>query len=146
MRSIMATGLAVMLLMAANAQAADLTEDEKALQGSWTLVSGEADGEKLPEKEIKGGKLVLKGNDYTVELPGKETVKGVQKLDSAKDPGTIDITDANGPNKGKTCRGLYKLTDDEFRVVFGAPGKPRPTKFATEADSGQWMHVWKKTE
>jgi len=39
--------------------------------------------------------------------------------------------------------GIYELKDKEFRVAFAPPGKPRPAKFATAPDSGQWMHVWK---
>jgi uncharacterized protein (TIGR03067 family) len=125
---------------------ADAPKDQDALQGTWKLASGEADGKALAEKELKGGQLVLKGNRYTVKLAGKGTVTGMQKLDSTKDPKTIDITDASGPNKGKTCLGIYELKGDEFRVAFAPPGKERPTKFASEADSGQWVHVWKRVK
>jgi uncharacterized protein (TIGR03067 family) len=140
------TSLAVALLIVANTLAADAPNDEKGLQGTWSLIAGEADGEALTAKQLKEGKLEIKGNDYTVSLADKETVKGTQKLDSTKEPKTIDITDTNGPNKGKTSLGIYELKGDEFRVVFAPPGKPRPNKFATAADSGQWMHVWKRAK
>jgi hypothetical protein len=54
--------------------------------------------------------------------------------------------DASGPNKDKTCLGIYELKGDKFRVAFAPPGKARPTKFATAPNSGQWMHVWKRVK
>ena len=90
--------------------------------------------------------MVSKGDQYTVALAGRGTVKGTQKLDSTKEPKTIDIMDASGPNKGKTCLGIYELKGDEFRVAFAAPGKVRPKNFTTTPDSGQWMHVWKRVK
>ena len=144
MRLSMAMGLAVCLLIGADAAQKDAAKDPDAFQGTWKLTSGEAEGKALPEKELKDGKLIIKGDKYTVTLAGKGTVTGTQKLDSTKDPKTIDITDADGANKGKTCLGIYELKGDEFRVAFAVPGKPRPTKFATAADSGQWIHVWKR--
>jgi uncharacterized protein (TIGR03067 family) len=121
-------------------------KDAEALQGTWRLTAWEANGKALTDKDLKDGKLVLKGDRYTVTLAGKETVTGTQKLDSKKEPKTIDIVDASGSNKGKTGLGIYELKGDEFRVVFAPPGETRPTKFATGPDSGQWLHVWKRVK
>jgi uncharacterized protein (TIGR03067 family) len=134
------------LLAGADAPKTDAAKDEEALQGTWKLDAGEADGKALPEKQLKEGKLVIKGDQYTVTLADKGTVTGTQKLDPTKKPKTIDIVDAGGPNKDKTCLGIYELKGDEFHVCFAPPGKPRPTKFATGPDSGQWMHVWKRVK
>lgn len=144
MRWSLATSFAVGLLIGSNAIAADAPNDKKGFQGTWILIAGEAEGKPLTKKELKDGTLEIKGDNYTVTLADKKTVKGTQKLDPTKQPKTIDITDASGPNKGKTFLGIYELKGDKFRVVFAAAGKPRPTKFATAADSGQWMHVWKR--
>jgi len=143
MRWTIALGLTIALL-AVGASAA--LAQEAGTDGSWTLVGGEADGKALPQEQIKDGKLILKVNRYNVKLAGEEAIKGTQKLDSTKAPKTIDITDASGPNKGKTCLGIYELKGDEFRVVFAQPGKERPKNFATAPDSGQWMHVWKRVK
>jgi len=123
---------------------ADSPEFKDGLQGQWTLSSGEADGEAIPEARLKDGKLHVKGDQYTVTLAGLGTLTGVQVLDGTKEPKTIDITDASGANKGKTCLGIYELKGETFRVVFAPTGAPRPTKFATTPGSGQWMHVWKR--
>jgi len=143
MRLAIALGLTVSLLVGVGADASQLNVPG---DGTWTLIAGEADGKALPEKLVKDGKLVIKGAEYTVRLADVGTLTGTQKLDSTKGPKTIDIMDANGPNKGKTCLGIYELKGDEFRVVFAAPGKLRPKTFATTPDSGQWMHVWKRVK
>jgi uncharacterized protein (TIGR03067 family) len=142
----MAMGFALGLLMGAPALQADVSKGESALQGTWSLSAGEADGKALAEKQLQDGKLAIEGDDYTVTLAGRGTVKGTQKLDPTKKPKTIDATDASGPNKGETILGIYELEGDEFRVAFAPPGQPRPAKFTTAANSGQWLHVWKRVK
>ena len=126
--------------------AADSEKELKKFEGTWTLSSGEADGKPLTEKQLKGGKLVIKGDHYTVTIPDKDKMTGTQKVDPAKTPKAIDISDDSGPNKGKTSLGIYEFKGEEFHCVFSAPGKDRPAKFSTAADSGQWLHVWKKSK
>lgn len=146
MRRRIAMGCAAGLLMAA-ALKAEVPNDAHALQGTWRLSAGEADGKALPEKQLEEGKLVIKGDDYTVVLADRGTVTGTQKLDPTTKPKTIDIMDSSGPDAGKTCLGIYELQGDEFRVAFAPPGQPRPAKFSTTAaDSGPWMHVWKRVK
>lgn len=144
-RSLMSSGLAISLA-ASLLMGADAPKKEAALDGTWKLSSGEADGKALLEKQLKDGKLVIKGEEYTVTLAEKGTATGKQQLGSVKEAKTIDITDASGPNKDKTCLGIYELKGDEFRVVFAPPGKARPSKFATAPGSGQWMHTWKRVK
>ena len=139
MRMSLAMGLVFGLLLGA-----DAVQGEEALQGTWVLTSGEANGKALTEKELQGAKLVIKGEHYTVTLDGKGTTTGVQKLDAAPKIKTIDITDDSGANKGKTCLGIYELKENEFRVSFAPPGKARPSKFSTTPDSGHWTHTWKR--
>jgi len=134
--------LAVSLLMGAEAP----QKKGDALQGVWELSSGERDGKPLPEKELKG-KLIIKGAEYTVTFGNAEAVTGTQKLNSKADPKTVDISDTNGPHKGKISLGIYEVKDDNtFRCIFAPAGKPRPTKFETQPDSGQWLHVWKRAK
>ena len=126
--------------------AADSEQELKKFEGTWSLSSGEADGKALTEKQLKGGKLVIDDGHYTVMIPGKDKITGQQVVDPSKTPKTIDISDDSGPNKGKTCLGIYEFSGDEFRCVFAAPGKDRPSKFSTAPESGQWLHVWKKAK
>jgi len=121
-------------------------DDMQKAVGTWTLVSGEADGVALAEKDVKNAKLTIVGDKYTVELGELGVKKGVQKLDSAKTPKQIDAQDTEGPTVGKSL-GIYEFTaDGDFRVCFAAPGKERPTEFATKTGSGTFMHLWRRAK
>jgi uncharacterized protein (TIGR03067 family) len=146
MRSSIAMGLVVLLLVAAGVPKTDASNGDELLQGTYKLIGGEADGKGLEEKDLKDGKLVIRGDHYTVTLAGQDTITGTQTVNPTKEPKTIDIKDDRGANKGKICLGIYELKEDEFHVVFAPPGKPRPTRFATAPKSGQWKHVWKRVK
>src|SRR5215471_6545818 len=133
--------LAIGSLIAANEYNGD-DKDLKALQGTWRLVAGEIGGRKMTSEELKESKLVFKGDHYTVRRGKGPTITGSIAIDSAKDPKTIDITDANGPYKGKTLLGIYALNDDEMKECFAPPGEPRPEKFATKTGTNEFFHVW----
>lgn len=128
-------------LLAAEAQ--DDEKELKKLSGVYIMVSGEANGDKLPEKVVKASTLTLKGTKYTVKL-GDDTFSGTQKVTPTKTPKEIDATDADGPNKGKTMLGIYKLEEGVFTVYFAPLGKDRPKEFAAKTKPGELIHVWKR--
>jgi uncharacterized protein (TIGR03067 family) len=130
-------------LMAADEQNGHSIKDLKALQGTWRLVAGEIGARKMTPEELKESKLVFKGHRYTVRRGNGPTVAGSFVIDSAKDPKTINITDSNGPYKGKTLLGIYALNDDELKECFAPPGEARPMKFATKIGTRRFLHVWK---
>jgi uncharacterized protein (TIGR03067 family) len=134
-----ALGIGLGLLAGANVAAA-----EKSLQGTWKLVKGEANGVELSKQQLHDGKLVIEGDHYEVWLEGKSPLTGVQVLGAENDLKTIDISDDSGPGVGQSSLGIYELEGDEFRVIFAPPGKERPTEMTTTADSGCWLHVWKR--
>ncbi|MCY2946500.1 MAG: TIGR03067 domain-containing protein [Planctomycetota bacterium] len=139
-------GMMVGLLVGGMGLTQETTKKADSPDGSWKLTKGEADGKALTAEQLKGGKLVIKDDKYKLTMGEMEVIEGTEKLDPSKDPKTIDIVNSNGPDKGKTFLGIYNLKGDRFRVVFSQPGKPRPTKFKTEPDSGQWLHVWTRTK
>src|SRR5438128_2467791 len=106
MRFGVAMGLALSMLMGADAPEKDVAPNGDAFHGVWQLSSGEADGKVLLETQLKGGRLVIKGARYTVTLADIGTVTGTQKLGATQELKTIDITDASGPHEGKTCLGI----------------------------------------
>jgi uncharacterized protein (TIGR03067 family) len=118
-------------------------DDLKKMDGTWTLVSGEEEGQKLSDSTLKTAKAVIKGDKHDVKV-GDKTYVGTHKVDPSKKPKTIDAMDTEGTNKGKTSLGIYELKDDEFKVCFAPPGKERPKEFTTKAGSGNILHVWKR--
>jgi uncharacterized protein (TIGR03067 family) len=135
--------LAVGLLIAANSSGGDAAKTElKKLEGTWSMVSGEAKGEKLPESTIKSAKLTIGGDKHTVKV-GEDTIIGTHKLDATTKPKSIDAMDTEGPFKGKTTFGIYKVEKGVFTVCFAPPGKDRPKEFTTKSGTGELLHVWK---
>lgn len=117
--------------------------DADAIQGVFTMLSGEVKGEKLSEQTVKTAKLVLEGNKHTVHV-GDDVIVGTSRMDSGKNPKEIDSTDTEGPNKGQKYLGIYKFENGVYTVCFAAPGKDRPKEFTTKSGTGEMIHVWKK--
>ena len=129
-------------LIAAEAQD-DAEKELKKLEGNYVLVSGEANGEKLPETIVKAATLTVEGNKHTVKI-GDDTIIGTHKLAPTKKPKEIDSTDTEGPLTGKTYLGIYKLEKGIFTVYFAPPDMDRPKEFGTKTVPGELLHVWKK--
>src|SRR5262249_19704379 len=95
--------------------AEDAKKDLKKLEGTWSLVSGELAGQKLPEDAVKNSELTIKGNKHTVKV-GDDTFIGTHKVNPDKSPKAIDTMDTSGPFKDKTLLGIYEVHGDEFKV------------------------------
>jgi uncharacterized protein (TIGR03067 family) len=107
------------------------------------LVAGEIGDRKMTAEELKKSKLVFKGDRYTARRGNGPTVTDTLKLDPAQHPKIIDITDSDAPYKGETLLGIYAVKGDELTECFAPPGKARPAKFATDNETGQFLHIWK---
>jgi uncharacterized protein (TIGR03067 family) len=116
------------------------------LQGEWTMVSGSADGQPMPEDIRKEMKRVCKGDEITVTMGDQVFLKAKVTLDPSKKPKTIDYKMTDGFTKGKTQLGIYELEGDTIKACFGSPGSERPTAFSGKPGEGHTMSVWKKVK
>ena len=119
-------------------------KDQAQLQGAWTMVSGSADGSPVPDAMLSDCKRVCKEGETTVTLGGQLFLKAKFTLDPSKKPKTIDYAVTEGTNKGKTQLGIYEIDGDTLKFCFAAPEKPRPAEFASKAESGHTLSVWKR--
>lgn len=142
LRMTLVLGTAV-LLTAAAPENASKKELEK-FQGTWKLVSMEAEGSKVEENVFKGSKLTIKGDKVTMTSPGDAVYQGVFKFDLSHKPKRLDLSFTDGPEKGNTSLGIYEIDGETFKVCLGLTGKPRPQEFVTKAGSGHVLEVWKK--
>jgi uncharacterized protein (TIGR03067 family) len=121
-------------------------EEKGRLEGEWSMVSGEIDGQPLPAEYVKGAKRVARDGETTVMIGGRLFMKAHYTIDLGKKPKAIDYAMTDGPTKGKTQLGIYELDGDTVKFCFAAPGKERPKEFTTAEGSGRTLSVWKRTK
>ena len=121
-------------------------QDLAQLQGEWSMVSGSADGQPVPEPMLKQMKRICKGDETTTTSAGNLFFKARITIDPSKKPKTIDYQMIDGFTKGKKQLGIYEVEEDTFRSCFGKPGAERPTDFSSKPGDGRTLSVWKRNK
>jgi uncharacterized protein (TIGR03067 family) len=144
-RNSLLLGLAVIAIAVVAAEVSEAAKKDTALlQGEWSMVSGLADGQPMPDEMIKQMKRVCKGDETTVTSGGQMFLKAKFTLDPSKKPKTIDYQMTDGFTKGQKQLGIYELDGDTFKACFGAPGGERPADFISKAGDHRTSSVWKR--
>jgi len=134
------------LALAAQPPAADAKKELEKFQGTWTVVSIEAAGKKVPDAEFKDIRLTYKDDKYTFKL-GDDVREGTIKIDPTQKPKTIDRVALSGENKGKTFKGIYEFDGETLRCCFaGDPNGERPKEFASKEQPRTILEVTKKAK
>jgi uncharacterized protein (TIGR03067 family) len=126
-----------------------IKKDYERLTGTFQLVSGVIDGKEVPEDVRRQTKLVTTMDKFTVSAGGEAGTSGAGtfKIDPTKSPKTADSLQTEGSDKGKTLLGIYEIIDDNHKRACWAPvGKPRPTAFTSEPDTGHILQVWERVK
>jgi uncharacterized protein (TIGR03067 family) len=146
-RTFFLISLAAVTLVPAWAEENEAVKKDMALlQGEWTMVSGSADGQPMPDSMLKQMKRVCKGDETTTTSGGQVFFKAKITIDPSKKPKTIDYQMTEGFTKGQKQLGIYEIDGDTFRSCFGKPGAGRPTDFTSKPDEGRTLSVWKRTK
>src|SRR5947209_9527278 len=124
---------------------ADVEKELKKFQGTWTFESVETGGREIPAAEFKGITVTFEGDKYTVKKGDTVIHAATQKLDPSKSPKTLDVTVAEGPNKGAVMLGIYEISGDTLKVCFDPEGRKRPAQFKSAAGS-QTLVVHKRVQ
>ena len=122
----------------------DVKKDLAQLQGEWSMVSGSADGQPMPEAMLKQMKRVCKGDETTTTMGGRVFIKAKITIDPSKKPKTINYEMTEGFTKGKKQFGIYELDGDTFKSCFAAAGAERPSDFVSNPGDGRTLSVWKR--
>ncbi len=108
------------------------------LQGVWQAVDAECAGRQSSVEQVEELQIVIKGDRLEIK-PDGENRKTTFKIDASKFPKTIDLTVADGPNKGKVARGIYSLEGGQLKLCINLFGKDQtqlPTEFKTQSGDG----------
>ncbi|OAI47119.1 hypothetical protein AYO44_10095 [Planctomycetaceae bacterium SCGC AG-212-F19] len=137
--------------------------DQQAIQGTWTLESGEMDGKAAPAGELVNSRFIFTADKVILQdRHGKE--EETYKLDPNAKPKALDMsttvetkafgvvaTAIGGPTKPaadkketKTVKGIYNLEGDTLKLCLPAPDAPRPTDFTSQ--NGQILMVLKRAK
>jgi uncharacterized protein (TIGR03067 family) len=147
MRLVICTLVAVLTvaLVGLDATADDAKDDIKALQGTWDLIYFERDGEEV--KLQNDTKAINTGDWFVVKRGDQVIAAGTMKVDPSKKPKASEATYTEGPDKGKTFKGIYQFDGDTVKFCrAGSPNDERPTEFKTKPDSGQFVAVYKRAK
>jgi len=118
-------------------------DDAAQLQGTWAIVSVDIDGRHLAMDAIKSATLSVRGTQYSFRLD-QTAWELTFKVDPSKTPKAIDLRVVKGPEQGKVYHGIYKIDNDLYTICrTTVPGKERPHEFATRAESGLMIVVWR---
>jgi uncharacterized protein (TIGR03067 family) len=100
------------------------------LEGTWQAVSIDGPGGGPPPEAVKQIKLTLTADKLTETLPDGSKHEATYKVDASKKPATIDFVPTDGPNKGKTAKGIYVIEGDTLKIAFSdSEDAPRPKEF-----------------
>jgi uncharacterized protein (TIGR03067 family) len=135
-------GLIAQLAVGVCADDAGAKQDLEKLQGEWTMVMGEIEGQAMPEQMRATARRVAKDDETTITIGGQLFMKAKFTVDPSKSPKAIDYNMTGGPTSGKTQLGIYEIDGERVKFCFGSPGKERPTNFKTEAGDGRTLSVW----
>jgi uncharacterized protein (TIGR03067 family) len=109
------------------------------LEGEWQMIAMSHNGQPLEEMYCKMGKRVASGNELTVFMGPQTILKTFYAIDRSVKPNTMDYA-----LSGKRQFGIFEYKGDSLTTCFSAPGKPRPTDFASTRGDGRTVTTWKK--
>ncbi len=135
------------LLLAAGLSAGQVPKDRsKDLTGIWLAATYALDGKAATAADLKKVRLIIEDDrTFKAQNAGQTFLAGTIKLAPNDNPRAMDITYTEGDLKGKTALAIYELIGDTLRICRAAPGKPRPTAFASKPGSGLTLMTWKRT-
>ena len=137
--------LALLVLGSTVAFGDDPKKKDDGIDWVWLPESAEMAGQKFPDEVRKALRLEVKGDQYTAFV-GMNPDRGTCKLDPSAKPKALDIIGTDGPNKGKTLRGIYKFDGDKLIYCIAGSGLERPKEFASPEGSKLRLYTNKRVK
>jgi uncharacterized protein (TIGR03067 family) len=116
--------------------------DAAKMFGTWTYVSVEKNGQKADNDNIKEGKVKIDKDNITLEgSSGTFVLK--YKLDTTKNPVTIDLKITEGDGEGSTAKGIIEVKGDELKLCYSTSDET-PKKFESKEGSEHRLVILKR--
>lgn len=143
MLSVRATALLLFApLPAALPAQAPAASDSARLQGTWTMVTGSADGVTIPSQYLDVMRRTLTGSTLLVTQAGQTFFQATIHLDPSRSPRTIDYQMTAGPTASGLQRGIYRFSGDTVTFCMAGVGGERPADFTTSPGDGRTLSSW----
>lgn len=129
--------------------------DADQLKGTWDvveLIRGDTAAKILPNEDMKGTVTFEKDQFRFSIVPqmkdDRPRMAATFVLDATRTPAGIDLTFTEGPDKGKTARGIYKLNGEELivRIPSREPFDARPEHFDNAEGSKTYLFTLKRAK
>jgi uncharacterized protein (TIGR03067 family) len=128
------------------AMAADPAEEREKLEGAWTAISAERNGEEAAE--LVGHRLEFAGRRFHITAQGRILYVGSYAVEPEPQPAQIDFQHEEGEIAGGVWQGIYRLEDNTLTICDNAvdTSKPRPTEFATSPGLGYVLITFRRLD
>ena len=122
-----------------------IKQERKKYEGTWRVIFLQSDGNQAAEKDAKKITVVNHTDGtWSIQVEGKEVVKGTSEIDPTKNLKTIDFTPTEGSDKGKVFLGIYDLKENCRKLCYAPAGKERPTEFSSKPGSGHVLAIFQR--
>ena len=124
--------------VASQTPAAIVSRTAGEIDGEWIPLSVVIDGKPLEKHLLKYGKRTATATEVTVKFGPQVMLQAQYSVDRSHSPMTMDYRLSGG----RTQYGIWTLEDNRLTTCFSAPGKARPTEFASNRGDGRTLTVW----
>ena len=105
--------------------------DAKELPGVWAVERWGHDGVMVSKNDVRFAPRVEIGEAGLTIQRGTLSYPMRYTLDTTKTPAHIDMVYSDGPNQGKTVKGVYELKGDTLKLCVSPPDGDRPAALAS---------------
>jgi uncharacterized protein (TIGR03067 family) len=121
-----------------------VAQDDKALEGTWIIVSAQMQGKEVPAKEIEDREATFADGKMTARKGTKTLNVFRYKANATTKPRSIDLDGIEGDEKGKKWLAIYEINGDEMKLCISVDGKDRPTEFRTQEGKNLVLLAFKR--
>lgn len=114
------------------------------LDGEWQMTAGVLNGAAMSAEMVRWCKRITAGSVTTVMAGPQTMLKAAFTIDPSASPRRIDYENLEGPNARRKQAGIFRVDGDVLEICMAAPGKPRPSEFASSKGDGRSYTSWRR--